>query len=91
MCNFSENTISVVNALTGAVQSTLTGLSNPVGVAVDPAGVFAYVTNNGNDTVAIIDVATHTITAPAISVGDGPRSIGRFMVAPNHIYADGFE
>ena len=45
--------------------------NDPIGVAVSPDGTRAYVTNNINDTVSVIDTATNTVTA-TIPVGDHP-------------------
>ena len=35
----------------------------PVGVAITPDGAFAYVANNGNHTVSVIETASNTVVA----------------------------
>ncbi|HVT59479.1 MAG TPA: hypothetical protein VHR45_13890 [Thermoanaerobaculia bacterium] len=35
----------------------------PDGVAVDPAGKLVYVTNSQDDTISVIDAATHGVVA----------------------------
>ena len=47
---------------------------NPYGVAVDPAGTFAYVTNFTDATVSKIDLGTNTVAA-TIPVGSNPIGI----------------
>jgi YVTN family beta-propeller protein len=49
--------------------------SGPLGVAVNPNGLTAYVVNGNDNTVTPIDVATNT-PGPVINVGEGP-----FMIA----------
>lgn len=47
---------------------------NPYGIAVDPAGTFAYVTNFTDATVSKIDLGTNTVVA-TILVGSSPIGI----------------
>jgi hypothetical protein len=37
-----------------SLTTTISGFSGTFDVAVDPAGTFAYVTNNGNNTMSVI-------------------------------------
>src|SRR6266852_999651 len=90
--NVSMYTIDVT---TGALTSigTIAAGSNPVSVAVDPSGKFAYVANfNSNDvSMYTIDVTTGTLTsiAPwALATGSNPMSVavdpsGRFDYVAN--------
>ena len=48
--------------------------STPYGVAVDPAARAAYVVNDGDGTVSVIDEATRTVTA-TIPVGHEPIAV----------------
>jgi YVTN family beta-propeller protein len=43
-------------------------------LAVTPDGTRAYVTNSGDDTVSVIDLATGTVVS-TLAVGDGPAGI----------------
>ncbi|MFI1479566.1 YncE family protein, partial [Streptomyces griseofuscus] len=43
----------------------------PIDVVISPDGTTAYVTNEGDDTVSVIDTATQTVTA-TIPVGTVP-------------------
>src|SRR5207253_144972 len=45
--------------------------SEPVGVAVNPAGTRGYVTNQASDDVSVIDTASNTVVA-TIKVGSNP-------------------
>jgi len=47
---------------------------NPYGIATDPAGTFAYVTNFADATVSKIDLGTNTVAA-TIPVGSNPIGI----------------
>jgi YVTN family beta-propeller protein len=59
--NFASNTVSVIDTATNTVVATVP-VSFPFGVAVNPAGTFAYVTDASN-TVSVIDTATNTVVA----------------------------
>ncbi|MGC9157329.1 MAG: YncE family protein, partial [Candidatus Micrarchaeia archaeon] len=48
--------------------------SEPYGVAFNPSGTLAYVTNYGSDTVSVIDVSTNTIVN-TITVGSEPTGV----------------
>ena len=76
-----------------SVASTITVGSNPQGVAINPAGTYAYVTNAGDDTVSKINLANDTtaatITISAPSVNDVPQDIainpaGTFAYVTNY-------
>ncbi len=56
------------------VTATVTVGNQPVGVAVNPAGTFAYVANNSDSTVSVINLATNTVTA-TIPVGSSPFGV----------------
>jgi YVTN family beta-propeller protein len=47
----------------------------PVGVGVNPTTNRAYVSNNFDDTVSVIDGTTNTVIA-TVAVGDAPRGVG---------------
>ena len=48
--------------------------SIPCGVAITPDGTRAYVTNDGDGTVSVINTATTAVTA-TIHVGNGPNGV----------------
>jgi len=62
----------------GAVTDTIQVGNNPIGVAMNPAGTTAYVTNfsqgSNNGTVSVIDTASNTVTA-TITVGANPVGV----------------
>ena len=62
-----------------APKGTPPGLINPVGVAVTPNGKYAYVTNEGNESVSVISTATNKVTA-TVTVGIYPYAVA---VTPN--------
>jgi outer membrane autotransporter protein len=59
VANEGSNTVSVIDTATHAVVNTIAVGSLPVGVAVTPDGLHAYVTNV--NTVSVIDTATHAV------------------------------
>ena len=72
--------VLVVGVASGQTVSTTVGVgSRPSGVAVNPAGTRAYVTNNGGNSVSVIDTATNLVTA-TVTVGSYP-----FGVAVNQL------
>ena len=72
----------MISTATNKVMATITGLSEPFGVAVTPNGDYAYVTNDGSGTVSVINTATNTVTA-TITVGSSPYGVA---VTPNGAY-----
>jgi YVTN family beta-propeller protein len=82
-----------INATTGALASigTIAAGTDPVSVAVDPAGKFAYVTNSGSNDVSMytIDATTGALTSMGtIAAGTGPVSlavdpVGKFAYVAN--------
>lgn len=64
----------------------------PVGVAVHPSGIKAYVTNQGHNTISVIDTATHRViaTVDVAPVGQGPAGVaitpdGRKAYVANYV------
>jgi YVTN family beta-propeller protein len=80
--NFVSNDVSVIRTFSDALTNKVVFEKirdirvgrNPYGIAVDPAGTFAYVTNFGDATVSKIDLGTNTVTA-TIPVGSSPIGI----------------
>jgi 6-phosphogluconolactonase len=82
-----------INATTGALASigTIPAGTDPVSVAVDPAGKFAYVTNSGSNDVSMytIDATTGALTSVGtIRAGTAPLSVavdpaGKFVYVTN--------
>ena len=62
------------NEPTGQVTNTITVGSYPNGVAFNPSGTLAYVTNTHSGNVSVIDTATNTV-ANTITVGSYPWSV----------------
>ncbi len=82
-------TVSVISTATNTVTDTVTGLSDPTGVAIIPGGIVtqgngaggeggggatAYVANQSTNTVSVISTATNTVTA-TIPVGTNPAFV----------------
>ena len=69
--------IPLMNAQADTVTATITVGSNPQGVAINPAGTYAYVTNAGSNSVSKINLATNSVVATiAISAPDvSPHAI----------------
>ena len=72
-----------------SVRTTISVGSSPYGLAINPAGTFAYVVNRSSNTVSKINLATDTVVA-TITVGLGPRGVainsaGTFAYVTNNI------
>jgi phospholipase C len=66
--------VAIVNASTYVLHSSISGTTNPYGVAATPDGSTVYVTESGTNTVSVIDAATSAITS-TIVVGVYPHGI----------------
>jgi YVTN family beta-propeller protein len=82
--------VSVINLATNTVTATITVGDSSSGIAVDPAGTFAYVANYDDDSVSVIDLSDNTVLTPTIAVGAGPFSIvvnpaGTFAYVANDV------
>ena len=60
--------MSVIDTATDTVVATVPVGQAPIGVAVHPAGTYAYVTNRGDGSLSVIDARTNTVSA-TIGVG----------------------
>jgi YVTN family beta-propeller protein len=83
VANSNDNTVSVIDTATNNVTATVPvgnggrghhGGNYPYGVAVSPDGTKVYVTNEGSNTVSVIDTATNNVTA-SVPVGINPQGI----------------
>ena len=69
-----STSVSVIDTATNTVVGTIAVGNGPIGVAVNPAGTRAYVTNEGSSNVSVIDMATNTVVA-TILVGGFPSAV----------------
>jgi outer membrane autotransporter protein len=76
--NFGGNSVSVINTGTNAVVATVNLGASPTGVAVNPDGTRAYVTQTGNS-VSVINTATNTVLT-TLNGFNGPAGVA---VSPN--------
>jgi YVTN family beta-propeller protein len=91
IANFGSDNVSVIrtysdissNIVIERVREIVVGWK-PYGIAVDPAGAYAYVTNSADGTVSKIDLGTYAVVS-TISVGSNPMGIA---VSPDgtHVY-----
>lgn len=72
--------MSLVNAATGAVVGTTTVGSSPFGVAVEPSGNRAYVTNHLSAQLSILDGMTGALIR-TVDLGAGLRPVGVAVTA----------
>lgn len=91
--NNGSNTVSVIDTSTNTVIKTITGFSQPYGVAINPAGTRAYITNDidYNGFVSVVNTSTNTVIT-TVEVGGNPKGIavspnGKFVYVAN--YGDG--
>ena len=67
--NFSDDAVTVFDATTYNVLTTITVGDAPTGVAVSPDGTRVYVTNTASDSVTVIDGDTNEVLT-TVNVGD---------------------
>lgn len=68
-------TVAVIDTETLELITTIDGLNAPVDVSVHPDGTRIYVTNEGNDTVSVIDSVSYA-QITTIAVGSKPNGYG---------------
>ena len=56
------------------MSATVSGGTNPRGIAITPDGAYAYSTGLSSDDVSVIDTATNTVST-TIAVGNNPYGI----------------
>jgi YVTN family beta-propeller protein len=71
VANSGDGTVSVLNLATNASIGTVTVGAKPVDLAITPNGKFAYVANEGGDSVSV----TNRTVVKTIAVGDAPRGV----------------
>ena len=80
--DLDTNSVATINPTTGAVSSVYgAGLNGPLGIAVSPDGLTAYVTNSLGNTVSPIDLSSFPFRVESpIKVGGAPSAIA---LSPN--------
>lgn len=75
---FAPSTVGVVNLHTLKVVANVPTGNNPFGVCVDPYSGLVFVTNKGDNTVAVVDgktnVKTGSVTVPSAFIDVNPRT-----------------
>ena len=73
MANFGDGSVSVIDRSTTEVTATVQVGVSPFGIAVNPSGTVAYVANNGDATITVIDLPANTVNplTPTVGVGAG--------------------
>lgn len=66
--------VAVIDPSTGALVTTIRGLTNPYGIAATPDGAKLYVANSGDNSVVVLDPATNAKTATVV-VGVYPHGV----------------
>ncbi|WP_048107514.1 PKD domain-containing protein [Methanosarcina barkeri] len=77
--NSESNSVSVIDATTNKVTTTIPVGSNPTGVAINPNGTKVYAVNARSSDVSVIDTATNSVVA-TVRAGNFPQGI---VVSPN--------
>ncbi len=72
--NPDSNSVSLIDTQTNTPLAEIAAGPDPRGVAVDPAGSFAYITCRGADEIAVLDLDTLEITA-RLPTGDRPVGV----------------
>jgi YVTN family beta-propeller protein len=76
---FEANALAKDRVSDDSVMATSTLTGEPVGVAIDPAGRYAYVTQFGSDSVSVVRVSNLQVVSE-IPVGDAP---GLLAISPD--------
>ncbi|MBM3191814.1 MAG: hypothetical protein FJZ63_04100 [Chlamydiae bacterium] len=67
--------VSILDLSTNSVITNLPVGSNPQALAVTPDGAFLYVTNQNDDTVTVIDVASNSVKTTITSLDTQPNAL----------------
>src|SRR5207237_565527 len=73
--NFGDNTVSLVDLATRKVVATIPAGARPRQVVLSPDGKRAYVCNQDDNTVIVIDTATNQRVGAPVAVIQSPVSI----------------
>ncbi len=68
VANNVDGTVNVIDTRTNTVTATISGFTNPYGLAVSPNGKLLYVRNAGTANLTVVDTETNTV-ATTINVG----------------------
>jgi len=74
-------TVSIVDLAAFEVVATIETGQGPHGVAIDPSGRYAYITNLYGDDVAVLDLVAREVVA-TVPVGEAPNGISFSALAP---------
>jgi YVTN family beta-propeller protein len=72
VANITSDNVTVIDARTHAVITTIPVGNAPDGIAASPDGAFVYVANAFSEDVSVIDTATQTVI-DTIGVGQNPN------------------
>jgi YVTN family beta-propeller protein len=75
VANTISGTVSVINAATREIITTIAVGTEPYGIALTPNGRKLYVVNARSNDVSVIDTATNGVVRTITSVGTEPRGI----------------
>ena len=82
--NHDGNSVTVINASSRAVITTVTGFDQPYHVAVNPVTNKVYVTNFGNHSVTVINGATNTVSH-VVNLNTGDPSTQPYGIAVDEL------
>lgn len=80
---FTQNVHSLQTKTILPTLNLANGFNNPTAVTVTPSGKYAYVANQADSSVSVIDIATNTVTA-TINGFNSPQDTA---IAPNNLFA----
>jgi len=91
--SLASNTAGLRGDLPSYALSTISAISDPLGVAINPAGTLGYFAQRGNGNVAVLNLATNQLQAPitgaagqAFTVVASPDGQFLFVGATDNIY-----
>lgn len=87
IANFNSDTVTVLNATTAALVTTIAVGTNPFGLAISPDGTRLFVANRASGTISIVDTATNgivgTITGGTLPAGMAVSADGSTIYIAN--------
>ena len=72
--NFKDDSVSVIDTLSGRVVATLPVAAGPDGIAITPDGATVFVSGSNATSVSVIDAATDRVVG-TVDVGKGPQGL----------------
>ncbi len=86
--NRGADTMSIIDAATDTVGTSISGLKSPTGIAVSPDGAKLLIANSGDHTVTLVAASGNAGTTESIAIPGGPgTALPGIAVSPDGSHA----